>query len=265
MKTRNIILGICLLGMLGFISCESGKVKNTNTTKAFGSLAEFYQDSVYLSFEGNLHEPEVIWGHQDIYVPAYERMRRHLHFEGDTLNWDFKSAEEIKVSENIYEYVIWFWSYDNNLLRTGNYTLFIDEDGYYMLKSKKTNTSKATIIEGNIPLTWNAHKSNMANCIRAFPLLETLRLPCVIKETKTNLRGDGFGGRTIYGSGENSEGGLWGYYVCDPCDYEDRFNCDLNKCVGYRTDDAGARFYEKACNKLGSPLMTLTNKWNFKQ
>jgi len=54
MKTRNIILGICLLGMLGFISCESGKVKNTNTTKAFGSLAEFYQDSVYLSFEGNL-------------------------------------------------------------------------------------------------------------------------------------------------------------------------------------------------------------------
>ena len=64
-------------------------------------------------------------------------MRRHLHFEGDTLNWDFKSAEEIKVSENIYEYVTWSWSYDNNLLRTGDYVLSVEADGYYMVKSKK--------------------------------------------------------------------------------------------------------------------------------
>ena len=64
-------------------------------------------------------------------------MRRHLHFEGDTLSWDFKSAEEIKVSENIYEYVTWSWSYDNNLLRTGDYVLSVEADGYYMVKSKK--------------------------------------------------------------------------------------------------------------------------------
>ena len=108
-----------------------------HTPAVYGNLTEFYQDSVYLSFEGNLHEPEVIWGHQDIYVPAYERMRQHLHFEGDTLNWDFKSAEEIKVSENIYEYVTWSWSYDNNLLRTGDYVLSVEADGYYMVKSKK--------------------------------------------------------------------------------------------------------------------------------
>lgn len=109
----------------------------------YGNLAEYYRDSVYLECEGNLIEPEVIWAHQDVYVPAYERMRRHLHFEGDTLNWDIKNAAEVKVSQNIYDYVIDGWRQANEQLRSGDYYLFLDDDCYYgVFPKNKSNLFK---------------------------------------------------------------------------------------------------------------------------
>lgn len=37
-----------------------------------------YKDSTFLSIDGNIYDPEVIWTNMNIYSPAYDRMERYL-------------------------------------------------------------------------------------------------------------------------------------------------------------------------------------------
>lgn len=48
---------------------------------------------------------------------------------GDTLSWDF-TAEEIKVTPRIYDYMITMWKYDNKLIRSGKFTLKLFNNSY---------------------------------------------------------------------------------------------------------------------------------------
>lgn len=137
MKNKAIIFIFLGIFCLFTTSCKKKVLTDENnkksevTTTQKQSYAELYHDSVYLTCEGNLLEHEVIWKNQKIYVPAYIRMKRHLKFNDNRLVWDFTNAAELKVSQNIYDYVTTLWTCFNQQLAAGTHKLEILEDNYF--------------------------------------------------------------------------------------------------------------------------------------
>lgn len=104
MKAISFLLATFLLTGYGifFGSCT----EKASNTSAELSLKELYKDSAYLEIKGNLNEPEIIWGNVKTYLPAFYRMTRHSRIQNNQVVFDCQSAEELKISSNIYEYII---------------------------------------------------------------------------------------------------------------------------------------------------------------
>lgn len=79
--------------------------------------SELYADSLFLEIKGDIREPEVIWGNVDTYMQAFKRMERHLSSKDGFITWDFSKASELKISDNIYDYVIEFIESKNDKLK----------------------------------------------------------------------------------------------------------------------------------------------------
>lgn len=122
----------CNWMLAGVIACFATVIVgcNENQHSPEISYTALYADSAYLGFEGNLLRPLVIQQNYDTYLAAYARMSRHLKIEDNHLSWDFTSAEELKISQNIYDYVTSFWEYDNNVLKSGECHIIIRPFGY---------------------------------------------------------------------------------------------------------------------------------------
>lgn len=162
-KIQSFILGIVYLSIFGLstMSCankpkDGEKAPKQESAVEKISYTEMYRDSVYLTCEGELYKPEVIWSNQKVYIPAYNRMKRHLKFTGNRLVWDFKNATELKISQNIYDYVVFWWENCNQQLKTGKYELKILEDNFFSvlpIKSVAEKISYTDIYRDSVYLT----------------------------------------------------------------------------------------------------------------
>ena len=93
-----------------------------------------YKDSTFLSFKGDLQNNTTRQTYQKIYLQALERMKRHLKVKNNRLIWNLKNGTQIKVSENIYNYIIRTWERENTRLETEMYAIMEDNKrNYYIL------------------------------------------------------------------------------------------------------------------------------------
>ena len=251
---REMLLSIgCLAFILGCqkqVDIQSDKVLTRST-----NMEQINVDTSFLGFEGDLIIPEVIWENIGTYSLAYDRMARHLQFEENKISWNLKSAQEINISQNIYDYVISGWRQDSIKLESGAYTLKIDGI-YYYLEPKQfplIPRSPFLLLKGN-------HDVNMRYCINLVRSGYTGWLGTVIDLGASEMEPDGFGGLWIRGmkAATDSNGSPYlGYAVfnASPMSLNDR----LNYVCGSRNDGHGDLFYEKLVNCNHSPLVSVLN------
>lgn len=120
--------------VLGLFACKS------KTEKMNENLTEFFRDSVFLNIEGGNLDNLFMEGrvNHKIYYQAVRRLNRGVSVQGDTLYWSIKNGAEVKVSENIYDYITFVWKLGNKNLRTDkNYEIRKGiEDGVYFVTRK---------------------------------------------------------------------------------------------------------------------------------
>lgn len=127
MKTLIYRMGIAFLAIC-FIGCE-----NSMTDEI--SYSALYADSLELKCGGNMRIPMDQSENWDTYLPAHRRMIRHLKYKDNLLSWDF-TAKDLKISENIYDFVTECWMQENDRLKTGEYTIKFVENGYIITPIK---------------------------------------------------------------------------------------------------------------------------------
>lgn len=257
MKKLITNLKMTLISVSSFLficGCENNTLKPEQQKMPFTRLNsennQLESDTTFLCFEGNLHEPEVIWQNSNIYFPAYERMARHLKFENNRITWKFKNADELHISQNIYDYVIFMWNLDNEKLASGDYIL--ETKGIYFKIIPKNPTIMPLASE---ILIKGMHRANMRICIQTVrqgmgPLMNYIDLE------KSDLEYDGWAGARCTGGGTTGDYS-WTYAL---------FVADINNWLGVlnsiATNNAymsGGVFWEKVMNIQHAPLVTVTN------
>lgn len=125
----------CIIFLVGVFSCTSGG-KKTNWT-------EIYQDSAFLNIEGGRLENLFIEAKVDrsVYYRALQRMNRGLSIQNDTFCWNIENGAEVKISENIYDYITLQWRLDNEKLKSDTiYEIRISaEDSIYFVAPKNAD------------------------------------------------------------------------------------------------------------------------------
>ena len=128
MKAISFLFATFLLSGYGifFSSCA----EKTSNASAELSLKELYKDSVYLEIKGDLNDPEIIWGNVKTYLPAFYRMTRHSRLQNNQVVFDCQSAEELKISPNIYEYLMESFRQTNQQAIENGWQIVEEYDGY---------------------------------------------------------------------------------------------------------------------------------------
>lgn len=107
------------------LSCRSDKIETYTGEKIS------YKDSVFLEIKGDLNYPDVIWGGKDVWIQALVRMERHQRIVDNRFVWNVQNGAQIKISENIYEYIVRWWGRENKKLENGKYKLIHVEGNRY--------------------------------------------------------------------------------------------------------------------------------------
>lgn len=97
--TRIIVIIVFFIPIL--FSCKTS-IKETDI-----NWEEIYKDSVFLNIEGGDLEQLFIEAkvNHAVYYQAVKRMEKGLSVKDDTLYLKIRNGAEIKISENIYDYV----------------------------------------------------------------------------------------------------------------------------------------------------------------
>ena len=253
------------------MSCEKNDLDNCNTIQE-NLFSQLYVDSAYLEIEGNLYDPEIIWGNVDVYLSAFERMQSHLKFKDNHLYWDFERASDIKVSENIYNYVIDNWKSKNEMINAGTHKLMCSERGDYnvipILDEKLSRASSPELPVFREVLWFGQHRDNMIKLSRIWSYygpdrkVDYTNLNKVIDIPNSGFHGDGAGDVSIRGEGTTAKGGYWGYYCCNACAFNkaDKYGCYFNEMAGWNHREELNTFYEIIQNVSILPLITLRNR-----
>lgn len=248
MKTKiiSIILTALQLWLLG--GCVQKEVISDLQTDLINdskSLTELYKDSIYLNIEGDLNNPENIWNNIDVYSAACERIHRCLRFEENRILWNIERSEDLKISKNIYDYIIEALNYDNNTLQDSNYVL-VPMGIYY--KIEKKNPVNLPRTKTPQVLFYGARELNMNICcdiIRNRPM-GYLGYYIDLHDSE-GWKGDGYGGLRVWNEwGENHE--ILSYYVSFIPNA--RFS-ELNEITTYQSNSG----IESACNNQHAPLV----------
>lgn len=82
-----------------------------------------------------------------IYRRALHRMNSCLTIKNDTLYWEIQNGAEVKISENIYNYITYLWKYSNAKLKSDtSYEIRKNiQDGGYIITLK--NYQDSTLIK----------------------------------------------------------------------------------------------------------------------
>lgn len=83
---------------------------------------------------------------QVVYLKALQRAQKHLTIVEDRLVCDLRSGADIYISEDLYQFITGLFKDWNTWLESGKYEIAKDEQGLYMVLSKKTNQSPISSI-----------------------------------------------------------------------------------------------------------------------
>ena len=83
-----------------------------------------------MEIKGNLNDPETIWGNVKTYLPAFYRMTRHSRLQNNQVVFDCQSAGELKISPNIYEYLMESFRPTNQQAIENGWQIVEEYDGY---------------------------------------------------------------------------------------------------------------------------------------
>lgn len=112
-------------------------------TNSWGQKNISYRDSVYLVIKEDLTNEDSLdtYIHRNwpVYSQAHHRFVQNLYVKDHKLAWDIKTGAEIKISENIFEYLVKQTVYNNEVnLPSGDYEIRIyKKDGCYYVVGKK--------------------------------------------------------------------------------------------------------------------------------
>lgn len=147
--------GICVFLISVFIGCSSpGKqnggdpLRNQDVSLKTGTDTSFVRlktvaDTSFLELEGDFNEnPDLLWANQEIYLKALNRLESRIRIENNQFVWDFKSAEEMHMSEDLYNYIISIWLHYNERLLSGKEEIYIHKGGHYGLRWKNKKEIK---------------------------------------------------------------------------------------------------------------------------
>ena len=82
-----------------------------------------YQDSTFLFINGNLNIPTVAAANAYTFVKAQERVERYLYIRNNRYEWKDISAPELRISDNIFDYIVDMRERENDRLATGKYVI----------------------------------------------------------------------------------------------------------------------------------------------
>ncbi len=133
--------------VITLMSCSCPKLKLWNGEEIC------YKDSVFLGFKGNLDNDTLLSNHQNIYLPAFERLKGHLKVENNRLTWNVRNGAEIKISENIYDFITRLWKKQNKRLETGDFVIMESKDRYYRILYKRDTVGRIKGDLSNLKLT----------------------------------------------------------------------------------------------------------------
>ena len=197
--------------------------------------SKLYEDSTYLAFDGNIFDPLVIWDHMDIYSLAYERIRKCLKFKDNQLQWNIQNGEEIKISENIFEYITMMWNYDNELLKSGEYELKLDDTYYEIIPKESPMLSRAPSRKYILKMN---DKQSLFSCYDIYRDFYPGDCICDWVALNVNFKPDNYGGAYVNGfidiPKEEStvfkiyQKGI--YFVANTCVNVKEYRCELNYC-----------------------------------
>lgn len=254
MKKYYVLL-VCVFVVLVFGCNDQKNVVNDQNDSVLEENqlnTELYRDSIFLGFEGSLWDHETIWNNVSIYLPAFQRMKRHLCVKDNQLFWTFKSGAELKISENIYEYVVDIWNRQNEKLKEGKFEVIITDYGVRLIPVEDwPETMQDEIV---LPvLRTGAHRSNM-NILRSiYQNCTGANLAYEIDLEKSDMpRG------SIIGRGRSSRGD-WSYWCENACVHIGKVDCVYNGISHPDSDEIGSIVYEKVLNISNLPLITIQN------
>lgn len=68
-----------------------------------------------------------------VYIIALERAKKKLTLDYDTLALTIKSGAEIKIAEDLYQFIVWVIGTWNDWVREGRFEIIQTAEGYYDL------------------------------------------------------------------------------------------------------------------------------------
>lgn len=131
-KIMKLLGGICLMVvMIAFLSCN----KSVQRAEAW---RDYYKDSVFIDVPGNSINEMLVNG---VTVPLGKGnvcLMKTRYLSGDTLCLGVTCGADVRVSENVYEYMLWVTHDENLKLKTDSeYELrLIKPENYYMVLRK---------------------------------------------------------------------------------------------------------------------------------
>lgn len=116
-----------LLLLLIFSCAQTKQISKTN-------------DFDFLEIKGDLNEnPNLLWENKDIYLKAVYRMEKLVKVDNNCFEWDF-TAEDARVSNNLFNYITTRWKSFNEQLEPENKEIYKNEVGIYFVRFKTAKT-----------------------------------------------------------------------------------------------------------------------------
>ena len=118
-----------LLLLLIFSCAQTKQISKTN-------------DFDFLEIKGDLNEnPNLLWENKDIYLKAVYRMEKLVKVDNNCFEWDV-TAEDVRVSNNLFNYITARWKSFNEQLEPGNKEIYKNEVGIYFVRFKTAKNKK---------------------------------------------------------------------------------------------------------------------------
>lgn len=183
-------------------------------------------------------------------------MHRCLKFERDRLIWFLEESNDLKISQNIYDYIIGAWNYVNKILQDTNYKL-VPMGIYYRIELKYSNIHPKTKTAQTI---WNGMRdNNMLICCDLMRNRPTGNLNDYIDlHGSEGWEPDNFMGCRIYNSWHD-----FSYYFSYCISMAPQYN--LYSKIHYIATYTYNGDMESACNVQHAPLVTVRGRYDWEK
>ena len=224
MKNMKLNYRLCMVFFtILVIGCENTSVNEV-------SYSALYADSLELKCDGNMWLPYDQEENWNTYLPAHERMIRHVKFEDNQLSWDF-TARDLKISDNIYDFVVDCWRQENLKLKTGKFILKMIENGYFIAPIDKKENSLSRESIAKIILSEKTPIQDFKTCVLFIPTHGAIYLSDYFDYDKMKMVTDGYGCRYIT-TGFKQKYGYNFTTVYNNCVTYKDYKCEVNYING---------------------------------